>query len=418
MTARTRQRTVIYNAEFVEWAAKYRGELFHACFADLPYGLEFMNMAWDTPSKFWPRNNEKHSNTLSRNDNLPRFCHTDTKAFQAQVQLWGQALQPLLFPGALVFMFGGTRTWHRLAAGMEDAGFEMWDTIIWLHGQGFPKGVDISKSIEKAGQDGSDWVGYKSAQLKPALEPILCFRAPRNGLTYAELAMRYGSGCLNVDGGRIGIGAKKWEKPKGGIWHKSTPGNQKMIDNPLGRYPANLILDEESACMLDAQSGTSKSHRDKKGGQLKKRRDVYRHGMQGRNGNQHGDEGGPSRFFYCAKASKSERNAGLEEFAVRTVNDGRNKRIDNPFQRGKTPRHNDHPCVKPINLCRHLATLLLPPASVAPRRLLVPFAGSGSEMIGAIQAGWDEVVGIEKDAHYCEIAEARLQSKVAKKAAA
>jgi DNA modification methylase len=171
-----------------------------------------------------------------------------------------------------------------------------------------------------------------------------------------------------VDGGRIGKGAKMWETPKGGIWHESIPGDQRLIDNPLGRYPADLILDEESAAML----------------------------------------GNVSRYFHCAKASRREREAGLDGLEPQSANDGRNTPIDYPLRRGKT-RRNDHPTVKPLDLCRYLAALLLPPASVAPRRLLVPFSGSGSEMIGAEQAGWDEVVGIEQNHHYCEIAKLRLE---------
>jgi hypothetical protein len=175
-----------------------------------------------------------------------------------------------------------------------------------------------------------------------------------------------------------------------------------------GRYPANLILDEGSAKLLDAQSGVSKSRKDA-GGQPKKGGDIYLHGMQIRNGSTHADEGGASRFFYVAKASRRERDAGLDAIEPQTTDDGRNIPIDNPFQRGKRLRHNYHPTVKPLALTRYLATLLLPPVSVAPRRLLVPFAGSGSEMIGAMQAGWDEIVGIEQDSDYCEIAKLRLQ---------
>jgi hypothetical protein len=207
----------------------------------------------------------------------------------------------------------------------------------------------------------NSWQGYMTPAFKPAYEPILCFRAPRVGMTYAKLALNFGTGALNADGGRIAI-----EKPiashrmaKGG--HGQTTGtfnetyqagDSGKYAQDLGRYPANLILDEESAKLLDAQSGVSKSRKDA-GGQPKKDGDVYLHGMQSRNGNLHTDEGGASRFFYVAKASKKERGEG-----------------------------NFHPCVKPLALCRYLATLLLPPASVAPRRLLVPFAGSGSEMIG------------------------------------
>jgi len=124
-----------------------------------------------------------------------------------------------------------------------------------------------------------------------------------------------------------------------------------------------------------------------------------------------------ARFFYCAKASRREREAGCEGLPVvksrmsngaKTPGEGYDKGQYIGFNR-VIPRRNDHPCVKPLALTRHLATLLLPPESVAPRRLLVPFCGSGSEMIGAMQAGWDEIVGIEQDSHYCEIAKGRIE---------
>lgn len=144
----------------------------------------------------------------------------------------------------------------------------------------------------------------------------------------------------------------------------------------------------------------------------------------------YGDSGEISRFFYqihwsyeifeqlqnsdaalyFAKASKTEKNTGLDHFSSQKVNDGRAKDIDNAFQRGTTLRKNTHPSVKPLDLTRYLATLLLPPAHYAPRRLLVPFSGSGSEMIGGLLAGFEEVVGVELDLdnEYIHIANARL----------
>ncbi|KKL74514.1 hypothetical protein LCGC14_2064150, partial [marine sediment metagenome] len=104
----------LIHAEFVEWANKYNGPKFHAVLSDPPYGLKFMGKDWDRVS----------------------------------AKEWGDAMMPLLYPGAIVFMFGGTRTWHRLATGMEEAGFEMWDTFMWLHGQGFPKAQAIDKLID------------------------------------------------------------------------------------------------------------------------------------------------------------------------------------------------------------------------------------------------------------------------------
>ncbi len=395
--------------EFACWARGYDGPRFHAVLSDPPYGLRFMGKDWDR---------------VSAKD-------------------WGEAMMPLLYPGAIVLMFGGTRTWHKLATGMEEAGFEIWDTLMWLHGQGFPKAQAIDKLIDKqmgnervvvganpnarpnsdasakvnpAGICGSgkgsdhstqttksqseisvSWSGHKTAALKPAWEPILCFRAPRQGKNYAELALEYGSGALNVDGGRISIRNDEREE----INNRSGRGfgtiqcefagraEGKFKSHESGRYPANLVLDEKSAEMLDEQAG--EVSKGTMGARHTGKHDNLSYGFKefGR-GTGFGDKGGPSRFFYCAKASRSEREQGLSE------------RDD-----GKPP--NNHPTVKPVVLTEWLATLLLPPDSIKPRRLLVPFSGSGSEMIGAVWAGWDEVVGVEQDAGYSVVAVRRLE---------
>jgi DNA modification methylase len=397
-------QTIVINQEFTQWSRSDSVSMFHAALCDTPYGLHFMNAQWDDLRQ--ATKNQVHA-YLPPGQRMTTV--QENIAYQNAARQWGESMLPHLLPGALVFMFGGTRMFEWLSTGMQLAGFEHWETFMWVYAQGFPKAMDIGKAIDKvkgnereilgrnpnsredcdtsntlfkSGTVGktdfitrgtSGWDGYKTPALKPAWEPILCFRAPRNGMTYAEIATTYGTGALNVDGARIGTGAKKWDRSKGGIWHASEPGEQHSIDNPLGRYPANLILDPESAMMLEAQKI------------------------------------GASRFFYVAKASQSERNAGLDGIEPETTDDGRNIAIDNPFQRGKTLRRNNHPTIKPLDLCRQLASLLLPPTSVAPRRLLVPFAGSGSEMIGGEQAGWDEIVGVEQNPHFCEIAGRRLR---------
>jgi hypothetical protein len=150
----------------------------------------------------------------------------------------------------------------------------------------------------------------------------------------------------------------------------------------VGRFPANLVLDEEAAMMLDQQGGNLRSGANPEQRHSDITRGIYGE-FKGRDcfPARGADSGGASRFFYCAKADDSERHNGAK---------------------------NAHPTVKPIDLCAWLAKLLLPPATVTPRRLLVPFSGSGSEMIGAIRAGWDEVVGIEQEHGYCDIARRRI----------
>lgn len=486
-----RKPVEIFCDDFVAWAALESeriksGEslLYHAVFCDPPYGISFMGKAWDD----------------------------QRSAFQKDVTKWGKAILPLLYPGALVFMFGGTRTWHRLAAGMEDAGFELWDTIMWLHGQGFPKAQAIDALIDKKNGDkrevvgksqwassasntrdlyggytsedtrnvtaaGSDqsapWSGHKTAALKPAWEPVLCFKAPNGGKTYAELAIEFGSGALNVDGGRIGtqggyetvIPAPKGSEGK--IFGSGISGHR-TADANTGRYPANLAFEcicetvetvetvetfkapEDTgapnylnqvygrgkgggvwtgkrkgtairhtnpdcpAFLLDEQAG---EHPGCSSPSNAKPESIYRPTQGGyqAQGPIYPGTGGPSRFFYCAKASRSEREAGLETFATNRRDLSRNAEQPsmnggegNPFNRGAVQVRNDHPCVKPIKLTEWLATLLLPAKTGTKRRLLIPFSGSGSEAIGAKLAGWDEIVCVEKDEHYVEIATARL----------
>jgi len=302
-----RPKTTVINQEFVSWARTYSGPKFHACISDFPYGYFFMSSKWDDPRQ--PTANQVHKNLPS---GQRMTTVEENLSFQQSVRTWGESILQHLFPGALVFVFAGTRMFEWVSTAMQMAGFEHWDTIMWLYGQGWPKARDIGKmldktngnertivgrnpssrenctpdnSIFKSGTAGktdfissgpSGWDGYKTVSMKPAYEPILCFRAPRDGLTYRELVTKYGTGCLNIDGARIGTGAKKWDKPKGGIWHPSIPGDQRMIDNPRGRYPANVVLGEEVANML----------------------------------------GDVSRFFYCPKASRKEREAGCEDLPV------------------------------------------------------------------------------------------------------
>jgi len=583
-------------SEFVAWAdgeaARIeRGEAqrYHAVLCDPPYGLEFMGKEWDAPHKKWNRhlNDETRSNgRTARKFQIPTPIYEAGHGYEDWTRQWASALIPLLYPGALVFCFGGTRTWHRLACGFEDAGFQIWDTLMWLHGQGFPKAQDISKLIDKVngdereivgmklGQPGyaladkgrtnkvygdlhdpqgecsiteaaskqsASWSGHKTAALKPAWEPVLCFKAPSEGKTYAELALEFGSGALNVDGARIRVLDEKIHVPQSdpakrsgavgtnlGISRadieKFQASQRASVEtaNTSGHYPANLTLEctcEEvevvdapdtriekpcpnpeitghkwgtlqgnrgprgyagkairhtdpkcPAAMLDAQAGDLhgagnvrpslcrvNSDRTYSGGWIPKVENPNFYNNKG---------GGPSRFFYCAKASRSEREAGLENSglgvrdlglgAERTFDNGRCESCGRVWIDGRrqgdcceSPKRtgiagpqseidnrqskilNDHPTVKPLALCRWLATLLLPPPlripslrsqesdglhrspqigpeSRIPRRLLVPFAGTGSEMIGALEAGWDDVTGIEQDAHYREIAQARI----------
>jgi len=404
-------------------------ESFDACLCDPPYGLSFMGRAWDYQ--------------------VPN------------AMLWAEVLR-VLRPGAHAMIFGGSRTFHRVACAVEDGGFELRDCLMWMYGSGFPKSLDVSKAIDKAvgaarkvvGQKhvtnaaqgkglghgnliggkvragfiditapATDaarvWQGYGTA-LKPAHEPIVLARKSLDG-TVAENVQRWGCGALAIDACRI-------EKQPGDTSGWSSSGSKASENiamsganyardpkpDAVGRWPANVILDAEAAAALDAQTGDRPSTLFGRADPLTSHThpaspDRTRGSMFGNKragGGVYADSGGASRFFYTAKADAFQREAGCDELApavakgTDTLRDG---------GRGKATRANTHPTVKPIDLIRYLATLILPPPNPnRPRRILVPFSGSGSEMIGCLQAGWDEVVGIEREAEYITIARARI----------
>jgi site-specific DNA-methyltransferase (adenine-specific) len=325
------------------------------------------------------------------------------------VVVWREALR-VLKPGAHLLAFGGTRTFHRLTCAIEDAGFEIRDCISWLHGQGFPKSHSFKAD---------DFDGFGTA-LKPAWEPCIVAMRPMEG-TFAQNALEHGVAGLNIDAGRIGMNGEEnpsiarraaaartgWA-PCGGDGFKDRTSveryTEEHLGEALGRWPANLILDAEAGVMLDAQSGTRKSGAMN----VESRTMGYHGGASGAAWNRESSSGGASRFFYCPKASREERNAGLATFRPKMLRGLNWSPRDDGEVKDRTFHQNAHPCVKPVDLCRYLASLLLPPLRTTPRRILVPYSGSGSEMIGALLAGWDEAVGIEDEIDYCTIAEGRL----------
>ncbi len=249
------------------------------------------------------------------------------------------------------------------------------------------------------------WDGYGTA-LKPAWEPICVAMKPLDG-TFAQNAEKWGVAGLNIDGGRIGtetisqhgrsdspnrsMSGRNYAEPAGRNWQ--------------GRWPANVILDEEAGAMLDEQSGVSKSS----GGRIDKK-DVsgvsivpagqYQKGDPG-----FGDIGGASRFFYCAKASRAERNAGLEGMPEKRPDDRSDVGKGIWTEKGTAKQTNHHPTVKPLKLMEYLCRLLKPPTEHP--ILLDPFTGSGTTLMAAVNTGWD-YVGIEKEKEYCPIAERRI----------
>lgn len=363
---------VILRGDVRDIAATLDAEIFDGCLCDPPYGLSFMGKKWDydVPS----------------------------------VETWAAVLGALK-PGAHLLAFAGTRTQHRMAVRIEDAGFEIRDMIAWLYGSGFPKSHNLRGEFD----------GYGTA-LKPALEPITVARKPLCGTVAANI-LRFGTGALNIDGCRVGGEPWKAHRATGlGSVKFFTEGDTPTIDKEphgLGRWPANLIHDGSEEVVAGFPETTSGAVA---AGTIERGKDALRLGaFGGREMPERAiDSGSAARFFYCAKASRSEREAGLREAGLREAGAGSlNMRTDAHAHRtgnATAPARNHHPTVKPIALAEYLARLILPPkrADGKPRRLLVPFSGSGSEIIGALRAGWDEVVGIELSPEYAEIAEARI----------
>ena len=235
-----------------------------AIVTDPPYGMAFMGKGWD------------HA--------VPG------------VEFWAEALR-VAKPGAHLLAFGGTRTFHRLACAIEDAGWEIRDTLSWLYGSGFPKSHN------------GPWGG---TALKPAWEPIIMARKPLAGTVAATVAA-HGTGALNIDGCRIGTTVETWPSSRAySRYDTGSPvkGTQATGEPPAGRWPANVALDEDAAAMLDAQSGESASNWRRSKGAAVGAADGY--GFKTRSNVSPDDSGGASRFFYCAKASRCEREAGLD----------------------------------------------------------------------------------------------------------
>lgn len=373
---------------------------FHAAFGDTPYFLASINKRFgkdgSKPARYGQDGAFQRQGRGFMNVKWDGF--EDVWAYQEWVRQWGALLLQCVYPNSFGLFFGGTRTFHRIAAGLEDAGWIIYDSVLYLYGSGFPKAHDVD--------------GYKTA-LKPAYEMVVLARAPRTD-TYEAHFRQDGVGMLDVDAGRIAFEGKA---PSGSgklnAWRDleqrgDRQDYSKTSTPDAGRYPANLILDEEAAALLDAQSGERKAGGNLKGDEPSQLNRIY-NGASRQQHESYADSGGASRFFYTAKSQSWERDAGLDAFTSGAIADGRDKSIDNPYQRGETERKNTHPTVKAIRLTEYLSKLILPPEVHKPRRLFIPFSGVASEVIGARFAGWDEIVGVDREAEYHPIAEARVK---------
>jgi site-specific DNA-methyltransferase (adenine-specific) len=346
----------------------------------------------------------------------------DSSGIAYSVELWRECLR-VLKPGGHLLAFGGTRTWHRLVVAIEDAGFEVRDSIAWLYGSGFPKSHNIGKALRKTDADVSgDWDGWGTA-LKPAHEPIVVARKPVEG-TVANNVLTYGTGALNIDATRIkGAEGENFERPVNFTgqhegytrpWQSTAEGQEKNAESrkesaqkatDFGRWPANIILDEFTAELLDKQSGLVKGAVG-----MKKHTDftfdVGDHGGQ-RFTQGKPDIGGASRFFYVTKANKRDRNEGLDELSLVQMDIGDERPSGSSWERrgqSTAPRQNFHPTVKPTALMQYLIRLVTPEDGV----VLDPFVGSGSTGKAAILER-KKFIGIELTAEYLPIIEGRLR---------
>ena len=484
---------MILKGDCIEVMKALKPNSMDAIVCDPPYGLEFMGKEWD---KLW--NNRKSGgfkfNPSSKNKSETKSSFGAIYKAGLQAQLWHTQwlteAYRVLKPGGSMLVMGGTRTSHRLACAIEDSGFIIKDTLMWIYGSGFPKAQDLGKMIDKrmgklniqsqgfsfAGDDGrkaklkqtkkyrSDygyqynpdadlakhWDGFKIGGIKPAYEPIIWAVKPPEG-SYVDNVLKWGVGAVNVDECRIGINNgddihAKNPHTKGGFGHADSrvfgKSKNSIQYEVKGRFPANVILSHHPECVqvgmkrvknkggvpdrdtvknskpaFTSKEHTSTIHHFEKGGSeiveswdchpdcavrmLDEQSGVLR-GSHGTTGTGRGhssgniypkklggvvgvnypdtNSSGASRFFYCAKASRSERNSGLKGITC------------------------THPTVKPIKLFEWLIKLVTREGQI----ILDPFIGSGTTAIAAYNVG-RKCVGIEKEDEYLEIAKRRIR---------
>jgi site-specific DNA-methyltransferase (adenine-specific) len=426
---------IVINGNNIDVLKTYPDNYFDSVVTDPPYGLGKEPNAAELMKDWIEFGYHKIKGT--------GFMGKEWDAFVPQPVFWKEVFR-VLKHGGHVLSFFGTRTYDWGVMSMRFAGFEVRDCIQWLYGSGFPKSHNIGKAIDKiegnervevpnnrhgggsselfpernnttTTKGNGDWEGWGTA-LKPANEPIVLARKPlEKGLSIAENILKWGVGGINIDATRIG--SENITLNGYGIRWAKNGSEMPYIDreptNHQGRFPANIILDEIAAEILDEQSGVLKS------GQLKSGH-KQGDGMFGKIGgdkiigNYGGDSGGASRFFYVAKASKSERNKGLDEYDDKestkqfmlglsgvTHSDG-SVRKNAPIL-----HKNFHPTVKPIKLMQYLVKIITPPNGI----VLDPFCGSGTTGVACKLEGY-EFVGMEQDLEYTKIAQSRIKNYI------
>lgn len=422
----------LHNGDCIEYMRGYEDNVFTGVVTDPPYGLGILGKKWDTfdKSQFGRAGSEGENDLkVKKNFNiLPRYRTDGLYEFAYE---WAVEALRVVKPGGILLSFAGSRTYHKIASAIDDAGWDVIDMMTWVHSQGFPKAHDISKAIDKkfgaerevigkkecgyqvsisklrkeqghrpnltnatkevditapATPEAQLWDGYKS-QLKPALEPICVAVKPRDG-TYVDNALKWGVAGFNIGGAKIPTadavtintfddGSKPFG---GGAGHEYT-----TREETDGRYPSNFLHDgSDEVLNLFPTSKSTRTHnvtRNQRGSDS-----VFNDSNNGfQNGSTliegYDDEGSAARFFYCAKASVSEKNEGLEGIK------------------------NTHVSVKPVALMEYLVRLVKPPQGGV---ILDPFLGSGTTGIACILNDIS-FAGIENDAESFEIARQRIE---------
>ena len=363
----------------------------------------------------------------------------DATGVAFNVDVWREAYR-VLKPGGHLLAFSGSRTYHRMAVAIEDAGFEIRDQIMWVYGSGFPKSMAIDKQLDKqlgverevvgrnpnsrenstkdntlfesgtvgktdyitkpSSEEAKKWEGWGTA-LKPAHEPIVLARKPLEG-TVVNNILKHGVGGINIDDSRVPgeeIPINKLEMWSG-FGEKVKPEYEQEMNNK-GRFPANLIHDgseEVTELFPRAKGGAYPAKRGKAVAT------TFASGQETEGGfRAMGDDGSAARFFYCAKANKRDRNDGLDGFEVKRP-DTRTKTGMGTFdEKGVAAQSNHHPTVKPIALMQYLVRLITPPTGI----VLDPFMGSGSTGKACMYEGFS-FIGIDQSEEYVKISQARI----------
>lgn len=433
---------LVLNRDCIEGMRDLPDNSVHSVVCDPPYGLAFMGKEWD-----------------SFGGNL---------GFQEAMKAWAVEAIRVLKPGGHLLAFGGTKTYHRLACGLEDAGFEIRDCLMWLYGSGFPKSLDVSKAIDKQEGVGREVVGRRAGMgkpnnsmyatsiknhdserknaesaftyrseydvtapsteaarqwegwgtaLKPAWEPIIMARKPLSG-TVASNVVEWGVGALNIDECRIGFVSEadkasafpggnltaKSGSLAGGVQNNRERGHFDTQQHSAGRWPANLVHDgsDEVVAGFPVLHGAGVAKGPSQFDPTKWNPVAYTFGG---GGSRIGDSGSAARFFYCAKPSRRERDAGLEAFDPKYAGKWNGGGIgERRRQAGLEVRRNIHPTVKPRALMAYLLRLVTPEGGV----VLDPFAGSGTTGCAAAVVAGTRFIGFELSREYTGIANARI----------